>query len=108
MAVRKEKGAKAPRPPIGKPALGAAACSAVPTGVATYNATPTSSDRLRAQCPWAGLRTRWSHKVASPARRGCRSKAVAPGRGQRRRRHSEGEGGLGHLFKIKMVMPLKM
>ncbi|RWV96866.1 hypothetical protein GW17_00040389 [Ensete ventricosum] len=62
-----------------------APCSAAPVGGTAYSAVPTrSDDRLRAQRPWAGLRTRWLREVVPPTRMGYRPRAVAPGRGQRR------------------------
>ncbi|RWV87349.1 hypothetical protein GW17_00050668, partial [Ensete ventricosum] len=101
------------------------ACSVAPApvGAATYSTAPTRSGcRLRAQRPWASLRTKWPHEVGLLARRGCRPRAVVPDCWQRwllaarstaacaaAAPQDEGRrGGLGHLFKKKMVMPLKI
>ncbi|RRT31477.1 hypothetical protein B296_00040363 [Ensete ventricosum] len=91
---------------LGKPPVGAAAYSAASIRATTCNTVPTDSDgRLRAQRPWAGLQTRWLHEVVLPACRGCRPRAAMPSRGQRRRRHNKGEGGLRHLFRKRWLCP---
>ncbi|RRT74368.1 hypothetical protein B296_00026962 [Ensete ventricosum] len=78
--------------------VGATTYNAVPARVATYSATLShSDDRLRAQRPWAGLRTRWQREAAPLAYRGCRPRAATPDYGQRRplavrSMRAEGEG----------------
>ncbi|RRT32325.1 hypothetical protein B296_00054500 [Ensete ventricosum] len=88
-AVGCDQGPLQGQPPVGVAAhsmtpVGAATCSEVPAGAVTCSKVPThSDDRVRAQRPWVGLLTRWSHEMVPPARRGCRPRATMPGRGKR-------------------------